>query len=63
MTAPLSRRFFARPCIDVARALLGKRLVHGDRSGYIVETDAGHFLQEEVPHALADAVRWVFAQG
>lgn len=36
----LSRRFFARPCRDVARALIGKRLVCGSLSGVIVETEA-----------------------
>jgi DNA-3-methyladenine glycosylase len=36
----LSRRFFARPAQMVARALLGKVLVHGARAGIIVETEA-----------------------
>ena len=40
MGTRLSRRFFARPADTVARALLGKRLVHGERSGIIVETEA-----------------------
>jgi haloalkane dehalogenase len=46
--------------------ILGRTLRrHRERldPGYVVTTDAGHFLQEEVPSALADAVRWVFAQG
>lgn len=33
-------RFFRRPPDMLGRALLGKRLVHGERSGIIVETEA-----------------------
>lgn len=36
----LSRRFYSRPAEIVARALLGKVLVCGERAGRIVETEA-----------------------
>lgn len=37
---PLPHSFYERPARVVARALLGKVLVHGGRSGRIVETEA-----------------------
>jgi DNA-3-methyladenine glycosylase len=37
---PLPHSFYERPARIVARALLGKLLVHGKRSGRIVETEA-----------------------
>lgn len=38
--AILTREFYARPAVEVARDLLGKLLVHKDTAGLIVETEA-----------------------
>ncbi len=45
--------FFARPAPVVARGLIGRALVHGDRAGLIVETEA--YLG---PHDLASHARF-----
>ena len=40
MGEPLPRSFYARDALTVARALLGKTLLHGETGGVIVETEA-----------------------
>jgi DNA-3-methyladenine glycosylase len=48
---PLDEGFYARPARVVARALLGKVLVHGRRAGRIVETEAYVGPQDLACHA------------
>jgi DNA-3-methyladenine glycosylase len=48
---PLKRSFYARPAVEVARALLGKILVHGATQARIVETEAYLGLADAAAHA------------
>jgi DNA-3-methyladenine glycosylase len=59
----LPRSFYARPTVEVARALLGKVLVHGPTSGIIVETEAylgGDDLAAHSARGLTERTRVIF---
>src|SRR6185436_3916487 len=47
----LPREFYMPPAADVARALLGKLLVHGRTAGRIVETEAYLGVSDEAAHS------------
>jgi len=47
----LGKEFFKMPTADLAKALLGKLLVHGGLSGRIVETEAYLFRGDPACHA------------
>lgn len=64
---PLLRRFFARPAVDVARALLGKVVVkpgdEGPLAGRIVETEAYLGGNDQAAHAyvgITDRTRVIY---
>jgi len=48
---PLGKRFFSRPTVDLAKALLGKYLCLGDLKGVIVETEAYLYRGDPGCHA------------
>ena len=59
----LRRGFYARPTVEVARALLGKILVHGESSGKIVETEAylgGEDLASHSARGITNRTRVIF---
>ena len=41
----LAREFYDRPVLEVAPALLGCAVAHGNTSGVIMETEAYHFSE------------------
>ena len=49
----ISRSFYARDTVTVARELLGKLLVHGETSGIIIETEAYLGLGDLAAHSAA----------
>jgi DNA-3-methyladenine glycosylase len=59
----LPRAFYDRPTVEVARALLGKVLVHGPTAGIIVETEAylgGDDLAAHSARGVTDRTRVIF---
>jgi DNA-3-methyladenine glycosylase len=48
---PLGQKFFNQPTVELAQALLGKYLVHGDLRGMIVETEAYLYHDDPGCHA------------
>jgi len=48
---PLGQRFYNQPTVELAQALLGKRLVFGDLEGIIVETEAYLYRGDPGCHA------------
>ena len=59
----LPRSFYEAPAIEVARALLGKVVVHGPAAGMIVETEAylgGDDLASHSARGITDRTRVIF---
>jgi len=59
----LKRSFYQRPTAEVARALLGKVLVHGPAAGIIVETEAYPGRDDLASHSargITDRTRVIF---
>jgi DNA-3-methyladenine glycosylase len=59
----LPRTFYDRPTVEVARALLGKTLVHGAAAGIVVETEAylgGEDLAAHSARGITDRTRVIF---
>jgi DNA-3-methyladenine glycosylase len=51
VTSGVSLEWFARPAVELARALIGSVLVHGSTAGTIVETEAYLGLSDLAAHA------------
>jgi len=50
MSERLGRQFYTRDTLQVAKDLLGKKLVKGDKAGFIVETEAYIGPQDKAAH-------------
>ena len=50
-TIPLSAEFYAQPVVEVAQALLGKKLIFGEQAGIITETEAYRGADDPASHA------------
>ena len=50
MSERLERQFYTRGTLQVAKELLGKKLVKGDKAGFIVETEAYIGPQDKAAH-------------
>jgi len=62
-TRILTREYYARPTIEVAKDLLGKVLVHGETAGRIVEVEAypgGDDLASHSARGITDRTRVIF---
>ncbi len=62
-TQAVSMKFFERPAIELAPALLGYLLIHGTTAGMIVETEAYLGAEDRAAHAwrgLTDRTRVLF---
>ncbi len=53
ISATLTRSFYARDAVQVARDLLGKIVQHGETSGRIIETEAYLGIGDAAAHAAA----------
>ena len=61
----LSREFYERPTVEVARDLLGKILVHGRTAGVIIETEAylgGEDLAAHSARGVTERTKVIFGQ-
>jgi len=67
MSERLKRQFYTRDTLQVAKDLLGKKLVKGDKAGFVVETEAYIGPEDKAAHAYrgkkTERNKIVFEQG